>query len=79
MKDTNYIDLRGIVCPLNFIRCKLALEKLTINQLLFVDIDLGEPVDMVIPGLTKEGHKVEIISKSSSYVKIKIICNSGRT
>ena len=53
--NENYLDLRGVICPLNLIRCKLALEKLNTNQMLYVDIDTGEPEAMVIPSLKQDG------------------------
>ena len=37
------LDLRGTPCPLNYIRTKLALEKLEPGAWLQVDLDAGEP------------------------------------
>ncbi len=73
--DNQYIDLRGTPCPVNFIRCKLALEDLESEQNLLVDIDRGEPEFMVIPGLTKEGHKVEIVLEETKWMRLKVTCN----
>ena len=70
----NYIDLRGVECPLNFIRCRLALESLKTNEFLHVDLDQGEPENMVIPGLRKDGHRVDIIRKESTWLKLIITC-----
>ncbi len=72
-----YIDLRGISCPLNFVKCRLALEKLTSNQLLQVDLDRGEPELMVIPGLQKDGHSVEILKNNSSWITLRVVCDGG--
>tara|TARA_Y100001968_G_scaffold296506_1_gene304749 strand:+ start:420 stop:668 length:249 start_codon:yes stop_codon:yes gene_type:complete len=69
-----YLNLIGVICPLNFIRCKLALEKLKANDLLYVDLDKGEPEDMVISGLRESGHIVNIISEQASCLKLEIIC-----
>ena len=57
-----YLDLRGIPCPLNFIRCKLLLESLQPNQFLKIDVDKGEPEESIISGLSEAGHNVKIIS-----------------
>lgn len=54
------LDLRGTPCPLNFIRTKLALEKLDPGAGLLVDLDAGEPELMVSEGLRSEGHGVEV-------------------
>ncbi|KEF42390.1 MAG: hypothetical protein ER33_05905 [Cyanobium sp. CACIAM 14] len=53
------LDLRGTPCPLNFIRARLALEKLPAGGWLQVDLDQGEPEQMVGEGLRSEGHVVE--------------------
>jgi TusA-related sulfurtransferase len=54
------LDLRGTPCPLNFIKTKLALEKLDPGASLLVALDAGEPEMMVSEGLRGEGHGVEI-------------------
>ncbi len=52
------LDLRGTPCPLNFIRTKLALERLAPGAILQVDLDAGEPEQMVSEGLESAGHAV---------------------
>ena len=52
------LDLRGIPCPLNFIRTKLALERLATGQILQVDLDRGEPQQQVSQGLEGGAHGV---------------------
>jgi len=54
------LDLRGTPCPLNYVRSKLALERLAAGEVLQVDLDAGEPERMVAEGLRGEGHAVEI-------------------
>mgnify|MGYP001827681871 CR=1 FL=1 len=58
--DTCDLDLRGTPCPLNFIRTRLALEKVPAGGELVVSLDSGEPERMVSEGLRAEGHHVEI-------------------
>ena len=50
------IDLRGVACPMNFVRTKLALDELTIGQTLEVFLDDGEPITNVSRSLQDEGH-----------------------
>ena len=66
------LDLRGTPCPVNFIKCRLALELLKPDDCLLVDLDRGEPELMVIPGLTNEGHKIEIIIEDMSWIRLRI-------
>jgi TusA-related sulfurtransferase len=52
------LDLRGTPCPLNVVRSRLALEKLTSGAQLELLIDPGEPEEMVQEGLRRDGHRV---------------------
>ena len=66
------LDLRGTPCPLNFIRSKLALEKIEPGGWLQVDLDAGEPEQMVAGGLRAEGHHVELESLPPAAVRVRI-------
>ena len=68
------LDLRGTPCPVNFIRCRLALEALQPGDLLNVQLDRGEPEQMVIPGLREAGHRVEISDDTSSWIVLRVVC-----
>lgn len=52
------LDLRGTPCPLNYVRSRLALERLPKGSWLQVDLDAGEPEEMVAESLRGEGHRV---------------------
>ena len=69
-----YIDLRGTPCPVNFIRCCLAIEDLSPSDSLEIDLDKGEPEEMVFNGLQEEGHSVKIVHKDSTWVRLKVEC-----
>jgi TusA-related sulfurtransferase len=70
------LDLRGTPCPLNFIRSKLALEKLAPGAWLQVDLDAGEPEEMVASGLREAGHHVELERLEPGWVRL-LICHGG--
>ncbi|UPH89294.1 sulfurtransferase TusA family protein [Synechococcus sp. NB0720_010] len=70
------LDLRGTPCPLNFIRTKLALEKLSAGEWLQVDLDAGEPEQMVASGLREAGHRVELEAMEPGAVRL-LICRCG--
>ena len=72
--SSQFIDLRGTPCPLNYVRCRLAIEELSLSDQLEVLIDKGEPEEMVVSGLQKEGHHVEIIQKDASFVRLMVAC-----
>jgi TusA-related sulfurtransferase len=66
------LDLRGTPCPLNFIRTRLALEKMSRGAVLQVDLDLGEPETMVAEGVRGDGHSVERILLEEGGVRLRI-------
>ena len=68
-----YLDLRGFSCPVNFVKCCIALEKLSINQVLKVDLDLGEAETSVMEGLKERGYNVKIYDKNSKKVTLLIL------
>ena len=70
------INLRGTPCPINFVRCKLEIEKLNENQNLQVDLDRGEPEIMVLSGLKDEGYKIEIILEEVDWIRFVVISNA---
>lgn len=53
------IDLRGVGCPMNFVKAKLELEKMQVGESLEIILDEGEPIQNVPPSFEKEGQKVE--------------------
>ena len=71
---THSLDLRGTPCPVNFIRCKLALEALQCGEQLNVQLDRGEPEEMVVPGLKDAGHSVQVLAGEEAWVALVITC-----
>ena len=68
----HYLDLCGLACPVNFVKCCLVLENLSFNQVLKVDLDIGESETSVIDGLQEKGYKVRIVNKNSKKVSLII-------
>ena len=70
--DCNFIDLKSVPCPLNIVKCKLALEKIPQKDNLVVDLDKGEPEIMVKKTLESMGYKLEIIKSGKDWIRFKI-------
>ncbi len=70
-----YINLRGTPCPINFVRCSLEIEKLNFDQILQVDLDKGEPEEMVIPSLREAGYQVKVIRIESDWIRFTVVNN----
>lgn len=67
------LDLRGVACPMNFVKTKLFLDKLPANDLLKVLVDGGEPVESVCASIKEEGHEVlSSIEQDGGYFQVTI-------
>lgn len=71
------LDLRGTPCPLNFIRSRLALERIAPGSWLEVQLDAGEPEQMVAAGLREAGHRVECLAGPSAGAVRLLICRAA--
>ena len=67
------MDLKSVPCPLNVVKIKLALEKLSKNEQLIVELDKGEPEEMVINNLKDMGCFFIKIKENQKFVNIKIL------
>ena len=72
MNSLKYLDLKSIPCPLNVVKIKLALQKLSKNEQLIVELDKGEPEEMVINNLKEMGYLFKQIKEHENFLKIKI-------
>ena len=68
----SFIDLKSIPCPLNVVKCKLALEKLSKKDILLVDLDKGEPEVMVKKTLENMGYKLNIVKSEKDWIRFKV-------
>ncbi len=57
-QDVTVLDLRGVMCPLNYVKTKLKLEMMDEGERLEVWLDAGEPIKNVPMSLRNDGHKV---------------------
>jgi len=53
-------DLRGVACPMNYVKTKLKLEMMDAGEQLEVWLDAGEPIKNVPMSLKNDGHKIVI-------------------
>ena len=51
-------DLRGVACPMNYVKTKLKLEMMDNGERLEVWLDAGEPIRNVPMSLRNDGHKI---------------------
>lgn len=67
-----HLDLRGVICPMNFVKTKLKLEELDSGELLEVLLDEGEPIQNVPRSAQEEGHKILKVERLDSHYKVLI-------
>ena len=67
-----FLDLRGVVCPLNFVKTKIQLDKMSCGQSLEVLLDEGEAIESVTNSVIEEGHKISLKIQARDYFKLVI-------
>ena len=73
MKEVSKVlDLESIPCPLNVVKCKLALEKLSKKETLIVYLDKGEPEEMVKKTLIEMKFFFKVLEEDKKIIKLKI-------
>ena len=68
-------DLRGVACPLNYVKTKLKLEMMDAGEQLEVWLDAGEPIKNVPMSLRNDGHKILIeapLEPEAAHFKILV-------
>ena len=52
------VDVTDVVCPITFVKTKVALDEMDEGQILQVHLNDGEPVQNVPRSIKDEGHQV---------------------
>ena len=52
------VDITDKVCPLTFVKAKVAIEELDDGEVLAIRMNDGEPVQNVPRSMKEEGHKI---------------------
>ena len=72
VKSNCVLDLRGVECPLNFVKTKIQLEKINIGEILEVWLDAGEAIESVPKGVVVESHEILLEEKVKNYFRALI-------
>ena len=67
-----YLNLKGVPCPLNFVKTKLKLETMDAGKVLEVELDDGEPIINVTASVKEEGHNILKVDKAADHWKLVI-------
>ncbi len=67
------LDLRGVLCPINFVKTKLKLEAMADGEILEVYLDSGEPMANVPRSVKNEGHQIiKATKEEGGYFRVII-------
>lgn len=58
IKFDDTVDITDVVCPVTFVKAKVALEELDEEQILSIRMNDGEPVQNVPRSIKEEGHQI---------------------
>ena len=65
-------DFRGVMCPMNFVKTKIALTPMLSGQILEILLDDGAPIENVPGSVKNEGHTILSTEKVEKYWKVLI-------
>ncbi|QHQ59996.1 sulfurtransferase TusA family protein [Anaerocolumna sedimenticola] len=63
-RPDGFVDITDVVCPITFVKTKVALEELEKGQILQIKLNDGEPVQNVPRSLKNEKHKIISLNKN---------------
>ena len=55
---TDTVDITDVVCPVTFVKAKVALDELDDGEVLAIRMNDGEPVQNVPRSIKEEGHQI---------------------
>jgi len=76
MSNRETLDLRGITCPMNFVKAKLFIEELEKGNVVEIILEEGDPLINVTRSLKEEGHKVIKVEHFDNY-SFKLLVEKG--
>lgn len=66
------LDLRGVACPMNFVKAKVALEKVALGDSLDILLDEGAPINNLPASLRDQGQEILAITHEGPSYRLRI-------
>lgn len=76
MTPTKTIDLTGELCPMNWVRTKLALEAMAPGDTLEVWLDAGEAATSVPKSAAADGHTIQSATPDVNG-RVRVVIRKG--
>jgi TusA-related sulfurtransferase len=71
------VDITDVVCPVTFVKTKVALDELEDGQALEVRLNEGEPVQNVPRSLKDEGHRITSLTRLEDGTYLLVVVKGG--
>lgn len=71
------VDITDVVCPVTFVKAKVALEELEEGQILAIRLNDGEPVQNVPRSIKEEGHQILKLNQNEDSTYTLIVRKCG--
>ncbi|MCD8110444.1 MAG: sulfurtransferase TusA family protein [Clostridiales bacterium] len=71
------VNITDVVCPVTFVKAKVALEELDEGQILSIHMNDGEPVQNVPRSIKEEGHQILKLLKNEDDTYDLIVRKAG--
>lgn len=65
-------DLRGVRCPLNFVKAKVALGAIPVGEVLEILLDQGEPANNVPASFADQGQEIVSMGPDGEFFRLNI-------
>lgn len=77
IKIDDTVDITDVVCPVTFVKAKVALEELEDGEVLAVRMNDGEPVQNVPRSIKEEGHQILKLEDNEDGTYTLIVKKAG--
>ena len=71
-RNGTVLDLLGVCCPMNFVRTKLAIDRIKAGEQIEILLDDGEPIVNVSRSVKDEGHRVLSIAPENGHFRLLV-------
>ncbi|MDR1465941.1 MAG: sulfurtransferase TusA family protein [Oscillospiraceae bacterium] len=71
------VDITDVVCPVTFVKVKVALEELEDGQVLSVRLNDGEPVQNIPRSLKEEGQRILKLTDNGDQTYTLLVRKAG--
>jgi TusA-related sulfurtransferase len=71
------VDITDVVCPVTFVKVKVALEELAEGRILSIRLNDGEPVRNIPRSVKEEGHQILKLSENGDGTYSLIVRKAG--